>query len=169
MFVPFLDELSRSQALTYFTRSQGSYKGQYRTHPRFWYQKHLCEIWKQSGYFFMSYRVHKQSWPWPICQGHRGHTRVNIELVRDFDPRKTSVKFESDWNISWQVIAFTSMDGRTDGQTDRRTDGQTDRQTAEGTTIPVGHSGRGVIKLIDRAPWMWDKQGHLKVIVWTYA
>ena len=43
---------------------------------------------------------------------------VKVELVRDFDLRNICVKFESDRDIFGGVIAFTRMDGQTDGRTD---------------------------------------------------
>ena len=71
---------------TYISRSQRSWKGQAWTNPRFWTQKHCGRVWKWLWHSLRSY-VHKQSWPWPILQGHTGHRIVNINLVQDLDPR----------------------------------------------------------------------------------
>ena len=83
------------------------HKGQHQTHPRFAYQVHVWE-WKQLWYFFRSYCIQKQSWPWPNWQGHQGHRQVKVKLIWHFVLSTTSVKFESDCDISWRDIVFWS-------------------------------------------------------------
>ena len=78
----YIEELSCSQAkltLTYFRRSRRSQKGQYQTRPRFWSQKHLCEVWKWLWYFLRSYRVHKTPW-WTDGQTESAHFNVPLQL-----------------------------------------------------------------------------------------
>ena len=91
--------------LTYCVMSQRSQKVQDHTHLKFWPQKHLREVWKQLECFLRSYCVHKVSWPWPSLQSHR---MIKTELVQDFGFRNTYVKLESDCDIYWGVIVFTT-------------------------------------------------------------
>ncbi len=39
-----------------------------------------------------SYRVHKAAWPWASLKVQKGHTKVNVELVRDFYAENIHVK-----------------------------------------------------------------------------
>ncbi len=49
----------------------------------------------------MHYHIHKKLqdaaiWTWSISKGQKGQTKVNIELVRDFDVENISVKLQND-------------------------------------------------------------------------
>ena len=63
-----------------------------------------------------------------------------IELDLDIHPINVPTKFDENRTNTFQVIERTR---KSYGHTDGRTDGRTDRRT-EATTIPFGHSGRGV-------------------------
>ncbi len=39
-----------------------------------------------------SYRVHKASWPWASSKVQKGHTKVSVELVQDFDVENIPIK-----------------------------------------------------------------------------
>ncbi len=57
----------------------------------------------------MHYHIHKELqdtaiWTWPSS---KGHTKVNIALVRDFDVENISVKLWNDTGNSCRVIVFT--------------------------------------------------------------
>ncbi len=57
----------------------------------------------------MHYNIHKELedaaiWTWPIS---KGQTKVNIELVWDFDVENISVKLQNDTGNSCRVIVFT--------------------------------------------------------------
>ncbi len=60
----------------------------------------------------MHYHIHKKLqdaaiWTWPISNGQKGATKVNIELVRDFDVENISVKLQNDTGNFCSVIVFT--------------------------------------------------------------
>ncbi len=60
----------------------------------------------------MLYHIHKKLqdaaiWTLPISKGQKGQTKVNIELVRDFDEENISVKLQNDTGNSCRVIMFT--------------------------------------------------------------
>ncbi len=82
--------------MTYFKRSKRSDKGQHRTHPRFWCGEYHCKITKQYLQFLQSYRVHNAAWPWASLNVRKDHTKVNVELVRDFYVENIYVKLEHD-------------------------------------------------------------------------
>ncbi len=43
-----------------------------------------------------TYSVHKTTWPWASLNFQKGHTKVNVELVRDFDLGKIAIKLQHD-------------------------------------------------------------------------
>ncbi len=45
-------------------------------------------------------------WTWPSSKGQKGQTKVNIELVWDFDVENISVKLRNDTGNSCKVIVF---------------------------------------------------------------
>ncbi len=60
----------------------------------------------------MHYCIHKKLqdaaiWTWPISKGQKGQTKVNIELIKDFDVENISVKLQNDIGNSCRVIVFT--------------------------------------------------------------
>ncbi len=75
--------------MTYFKRSD---KGQYQNCPRFWCGEYLCKITKWYRQFLQSYRVHNAAWPWGSSKVQKGHTKVNVEHVRDFYVENIHVK-----------------------------------------------------------------------------
>ncbi len=93
--------------MTYFKRSKRSDKGQHRTHPRFWCREYLCKITKRYWQFLQSYRVHKTTWPWTSLKVRKNHTKVNVELVRDFYVENIHVKLQHDTGNLRKMIAFT--------------------------------------------------------------
>ncbi len=78
--------------VTYFKRSKRSDKGQHQTRPKFWCGEYLCKITKRYRQFLQSYRVHKATWPRASLEVQKGHTKVNVELVRDFHVQNIHVK-----------------------------------------------------------------------------
>ncbi len=82
-------------------------KGQHRTHPRFWCGEYLCKITKWYWQFLQSYRVHKAAWPWASLKVQNGHTKVNVELVRDFYVENIHIKLEHHTGNLRRVITFT--------------------------------------------------------------
>ncbi len=95
--------------ITYFKRLKRSNKGQHRTHPRFWCGEYLCKITKWCRQFLQSYRVHEEAWPWASLKIQKGHTKVNVELVRDFYIENICVKLQHDTGNLWRVIVFTKF------------------------------------------------------------
>ncbi len=90
--------------MTYFKMSD---KGQHRTRMRFWCGEYLCKIMKQYREFLQSYCVHKGAWPWASSKVQKGHTKVNVELLRDFYVEKIHIKLQHDTGNLWRVIEFT--------------------------------------------------------------
>ncbi len=50
-----------------------------------------------------SYYVHKATWLWAILKVQKGHTKVNIELIQDFDVENTTIKLQLDIGNFWRV------------------------------------------------------------------
>ncbi len=88
-------------------RSKRSDKGQHQNCPRFWCGEYLWKITKRYRQFLQSYSVHKAAWPWASLKVLKGHIKVNVELVRDFDVENIHVKLQYDTGNPWRVIAFT--------------------------------------------------------------
>ncbi len=86
--------------------SKRSAKGQHQTCQRFWCGEYLCKIMKRYWQFLQSYRFHKAAWPWASLKVQKGHTKINIELIHDFDVENT-IKLQLDTGNLWRVIAFT--------------------------------------------------------------
>ncbi len=60
----------------------------------------------------MLYHIYKKLqdaaiWIWPISKGKKGQTKVNIELVWNFNVKNISVKLENDTGNSCRVVVFT--------------------------------------------------------------
>ncbi len=60
----------------------------------------------------MHYHIQKELqdaviWTWPSSKVQKGQTKVNIELVRDFDVENISVKLQNNTGNSCWVIVFT--------------------------------------------------------------
>ncbi len=71
-----------------------------------------CKVVNDAGKFTMSYHIQKELslatiWRWPSLKGQKGQTKVNIELLRDFDVDNNPVKLGHDTGNSCWVIAFT--------------------------------------------------------------
>ncbi len=62
---------------------------------------------KQYWQFLQSYRFHKAAWPWATLKVQKGHTKINIELIRDFDVENTTIKLQLDTGNLWRVVTFT--------------------------------------------------------------
>ncbi len=58
--------------------------------PRFWNRDNFCKVtrWLQ---FLSCYCIHWVGWPWVVLKVQIGHTKVNIELIQDFDMDKYQV------------------------------------------------------------------------------
>ncbi len=61
----------------------------------------------QKGCRECSQSVHKAAWPWASLKVQKGHTKVNVELVRDFYIENIHIKLQHDTGNMWRVIAFT--------------------------------------------------------------
>ncbi len=46
--------------------------------------------------FLQSYHFHKAAWHWASLKGQNGHTKINIELTRNFDVENTTIKLQLD-------------------------------------------------------------------------
>ncbi len=66
-----------------------------------------CKIMKQYWQFLQSYCVHKAAWSWASLKVQKGHTKVNVELVRHFDVEKIPIKLQHDTGNLWRVITLT--------------------------------------------------------------
>ncbi len=86
---------------------KGPDKGQHRTRPRFQCGEYLCKITKRYWQFLQSYRVYKAAWLWDSLKVKKGHTKVNVELVRDFYVENNNVMLQHDTCNLRKVIAFT--------------------------------------------------------------
>ncbi len=112
------DALSYSQEVarcchlnrTYFKRSKRSDKGQHRTRSRFWCE-YLFKITKWYRKFLQSYRVHKAAWPWASLKVQKGHTKVNVELVRAFDVENIHVKLQHDTVTIYEELSRSECSG----------------------------------------------------------
>ncbi len=120
--------------MSYFKRSKRSDKSQHRTRPRFWCGEYLCKITKRYRQFLQSYRVHKAAWPRASLKAQKGHTKVNVELVREFYVENIHLKLQHDRGNLWRVIAFTRF--------------RTPPMPAQATTIPFS------------LRWLRGKNGH---------
>ncbi len=92
--------------MTYFKRSKRSDKGQHQTCPRFWCGQYLCKIKNDIGNS-CRVSVHKAAWPWASLKVQKGHTKVNVNFVRDFYVENIHVKLQHDTGNLRRVIAFT--------------------------------------------------------------
>ncbi len=61
---------------------------------------------KRYWQFLQSYRVHNAAWHWASLKVQKGHTKINIELIRDIDVENT-IKLHLDTGNLWRVIIFT--------------------------------------------------------------
>ncbi len=62
---------------------------QCRTHT-----EHPCKVTIWCMQLLRSYFIHKSIWPWVRLKIQKGHTNVNIELVRDFDVKNILISIE---------------------------------------------------------------------------
>ncbi len=67
----------------------------------------LCKITKWYSQFLQSYSIHKSAWPWARLKVRKGHTKVNVELVRDFYVENIDVKLQHDTGNLRRVISST--------------------------------------------------------------
>ncbi len=82
-------------------------KGQLQICPRFWCGEYPSKIMKRYWQFLQSYCFHKAAWPWASLKVQKGHTKINIKLIRDFDVENTTFKLQLNTGNLWRVIAFT--------------------------------------------------------------
>ncbi len=66
---------------------------------KIWYGEYLCKVTTWCMQFLRSYRVHKATWPWASLKVWICHTKVNIELIQDFDVENTSFTLQLDRTI----------------------------------------------------------------------
>ncbi len=103
MMQPKSDALSYSQGAAIWTWP--SSKGQVRNRPRFWcgeYLKITKRYWQ-----FLQLSCSQGSLTVSYLKVQKGHTKVNVELVRDFYVENTHVKLQHDTSNLRKVIAFT--------------------------------------------------------------
>ncbi len=62
---------------------------------------------KQYWQFLQSYRFHKAAWSWASLKVQKGHTKINIKLISNFDVENTTIKLQLDTGNLWRVITFT--------------------------------------------------------------
>ncbi len=96
--------------MTQFKRVKKSNKGQHRTHLSFWCGKYPCKIMKWCWQFLQSYSIHKAAWPWASLKVQKGHTKINVKLVRDVDVENIPIKLQYSYKVTgnlWRVILFT--------------------------------------------------------------
>ncbi len=70
-----------------------------------------CKVTTWCRHILRHYHIHKELqyaaiWTWPSSNGQKGHTKVNIEQVRDFDVENICVKLQKDTGNSCRVIVF---------------------------------------------------------------
>ncbi len=70
-------------------------------------REYLCKIMKRYWQFLQSYRFHKVVWPWASLKVQKGHTKINIQLICDFDVENTTINLQLDTVNLWRVITFT--------------------------------------------------------------
>ncbi len=93
--------------MPYFKRWKRLDKGQHQTRLRFLCGEYPWKITKRYRQFLKSYSVQKAAWPWASLKVWKGHTKVNVELVRDFYVENIHVKLQHDTGNLRTVIAFT--------------------------------------------------------------
>ncbi len=62
---------------------------------------------KRYWQFLQSYRFQKAAWPWANLKVQKGHTKINIEFVRDIDVENTTIQLQLDTGNLWRVVTFT--------------------------------------------------------------
>ncbi len=77
--------------------------------PRVPCEEHPCKVTTWFRHILRHYLIHNELqdaviWTW---SSSKGQTKVNIELVRDFDVENISVKLPNDTGNSCRVIMFT--------------------------------------------------------------
>ncbi len=53
------------------------------------------------------YRIHKATWLWASLKVQKSHTKVNIELIQDFDVENTNIKLQLDTTGNLWRVMFT--------------------------------------------------------------
>ncbi len=69
-------------------------KSQHQTCLRFWCREYLCKVTTWCMQLLRSQRVHKATWPWASLKIHKGHTKVNVKLFRDFDVENIPINLQ---------------------------------------------------------------------------
>ncbi len=62
---------------------------------------------KRYRQFLLRYCVHKAAWWWASLKVQKGHTKVNVELIRDLYVQNIHVKLQHNTGNLRRVIAFT--------------------------------------------------------------
>ncbi len=75
--------------------------------PICWCEEHPHKVTALYKQYLRSYRVHKAAWPWASLKVQKCHTKINIELIRDFDVENTTIMLQLDTGNLWRVITFT--------------------------------------------------------------
>ncbi len=82
--------------MTWFKMSIRLDKGQHRNCLRFWCWEYLCNVTTWCMQLLRTYHVHKTTWLWASLKVHKGHTKVNVKLIRDFDVENISINLQHD-------------------------------------------------------------------------
>ncbi len=78
-----------------------SNKCQHPPCPRFWFGKYLCKVTTWCIQLLRTYRVHKTTWPWASLKVHKGHMKVNVKFICDFDVDNITINLQHDKTIYW--------------------------------------------------------------------
>ncbi len=93
------EELLCSQGnltLSKFESSKMSHKGQYQTCPICWCGDQPHKGTASYRQYLRSHCFHKAAWPWASFKVQKGHTKVNIKLIWDYDVEYTTIKLQLD-------------------------------------------------------------------------
>ncbi len=93
--------------LSKFESSKRLHKGQYWSCPICWCEEHPHKVTASYEQYLRSYRIHKVAWPWASLKVQKGHTKITIDLIQDFDVENTTIKLQLDTSNLWRVIMFT--------------------------------------------------------------
>ncbi len=100
--------LQSSLTLSYTESSKRLQRDQHKTWLKFWCEKNTCKATTWYMQFLRSYCIHKSFiWFRIILKVWKGHTKINIEPVQDFDVQNTTNKLQLDTGNLQRVIMFT--------------------------------------------------------------
>ncbi len=72
--------------------------------PSFWCGEYLCKVPTWCMQLLRAYHVHKTTRPWASLKVHKGHTKVNVQLVRDFDVENIPINLQHNKAIYEQLL-----------------------------------------------------------------